>query len=267
MSFSGEVKEELMSRHVKARHCQKAMLFSLLLFDPKNVTERKDGQGAIYNFTSQKKTFTISIEEDDRREGVTEKSCCKRAFLKGAFLGAGSLSDPEKEYRFDITCASLEDAEFLKELFSGFSIFPRITKRREKHVLYIKDGEQIADALNVLEAHSAMMRFENTRILKEMRGSVNRKVNCETANINKAVAASFKQTEDIHVVLDTIGSEKLDEKLLIIANARLSNPDATLEELGNSLTPKLSKSAVNHRMRKISQMAETLRNEKGRKYD
>lgn len=260
MSFSGEVKEELMSRYVKARHCQKAMLLALQMFDPKNVEWNTDGTRTIYNFTSQKKTFTITIQKNEDPENVTEKNCCKRAFLRGAFLGAGSVSDPEKEYRFDIVCASLKDAEFLKELFVQFAIHPHITKRREKHVLYIKEGEQIADALNVLEAHKAMMQFENARILREMRGSVNRQVNCETANINKAVTASLKQAEDIRVIMDTIGLENLDERLAAAANARLKNPDATLEELGRRMEPPLSKSAVNHRMRKLGQIAEELRN-------
>lgn len=259
MSFSGEVKEELMNRYVKARHCQKALLLALQTFDPKNVEQDADGAHTIYNFTSQKKTFTITIQKNDNPKSVTEKNCCKRAFLRGAFLAAGSVSDPEKEYRFDIACASLKDAEFLKELFVQFAIHPHITKRREKHVLYIKEGEQIADALNVLEAHNAMMQFENARILREMRGSVNRKVNCETANINKAVAASVKQTEDIRFIAETVGLETLDEKLKAAADARLSNPDETLEELGKRMVPPLSKSAVNHRMRKLSQIAEELR--------
>ena len=259
MSFSGEVKEELMNRYVKARHCQKALLLALQTFDPKNVEQDADGSHTIYNFTSQKKTFTIILQKNDNPKSVTEKNCCKRAFLRGAFLAAGSVSDPEKEYRFDIACASLKDAEFLKELFVQFAIHPHITKRREKHVLYIKEGEQIADALNVLEAHKAMMQFENARILREMRGSVNRKVNCETANINKAVAASLKQMEDIRFIAETVGLETLDEKLKAAADARLSNPDETLEELGKRMVPPLSKSAVNHRMRKLSQIAEELR--------
>lgn len=261
MSFSAQVKEELAERYVKTIHCKKALLSALLLFDRKNVEPNADGTGYIYGFTSQKKTFTITLTEADTKEALTERSCCKRVFLRGAFLGAGSVSDPEKEYRFDIVCAAKEDALFLQKLFSDFEVYAKITKRRGRYVLYLKEGEQIAEALNVLEAHKAMMQFENVRILKEMRGSVNRQVNCETANINKSVAASLKQTEDIRFIISQIGIEKLDDHLAETARARLQHPDVTLEELGSYMTPKLSKSAVNHRMRKLSQIASSLRNE------
>ncbi len=259
MSFSQDVKEELIEKYTKATHCQKSQLAALLVFDSKNISRDTARNCYIYNFTSEKKTFNINLDLGVPLDRVTEKTCCKRAFLKGAFIGAGTISDPEKEYRFDIICENPEQADFLKTLFESFGISPKITKRREKYVLYLKEGEAISDALNVLEAHKAMMQFENVRILKEMRGSVNRKVNCETANINKAVAASMKQTEDIELILEKKGLETLDENLAAVANARLQNPDVTLAELGNLMTPAISKSAVNHRMRKLSQIAEELR--------
>lgn len=259
MSFSQEVKEEILNKYTKATHCQKAQLAAFLIFDGKNVKKDSEKDCYIYNFTSGRKTFNIRLDTSEGLEKLTEKTCCKRAFLKGAFIGAGTISDPEKEYRFDIVCSTEEQAEFLRELFGAFEIRARVTNRRGKYVLYIKEGELISEALNVLEAHKAMMDFENIRIVKEMRGSINRQVNCETANINKAIAASMKQARDIELILEKRGDSLLDENLAAVANARLQYPDVTLAELGNLMTPAISKSAVNHRMRKISQLAEELR--------
>ncbi len=259
MSFSKEVKEEILNKYTKATHCQKAQLAAFLIFDGKNVKKDSEKDCYIYNFTSGRKTFNIRLDTSEGLEKLTERTCCKRAFLKGAFIGAGTISDPEKEYRFDIVCSTEEQAEFLRELFGAFEIRARVTNRRGKYVLYIKEGELISEALNVLEAHKAMMDFENIRIVKEMRGSINRQVNCETANINKAIAASMKQARDIELILEKRGEDSLDENLAAVANARLQYPDVTLAELGNLMTPAISKSAVNHRMRKISQLAEELR--------
>ena len=202
MSFSQDVKEELISKYIKAKHCQQAQLAALIIFDGKNVEHDTGTDCYIYNFTSCRKTFNIQVNKTTELKKLLDKSCCKRAFLKGAFIGAGTISDPEKEYRFDIICNDREQAELLKELLDAFTIRARIIGRRGKYVLYLKEGEQISDILNVLEAHQAMLRFENIRILKEMRGTVNRQVNCETANIQKSVAASMKQTEDIKLIRD-----------------------------------------------------------------
>lgn len=267
MSFSQEVKEELIGRYTKARHCQIAEVSALSVFDAKNLEYDSRKECYIYGFTSEKKSFNIKLNDNDSPYKRTEKLCCKRAFLRGAFLGAGTISDPEKEYRFDIVCSSEEEAHFLKELLSAFEIQARIARRRGKYVLYLKEAEQISEVLNVIEAHHAMMKFENIRILKEMRGSVNRQVNCETANINKAVTAAMRQLSDIELIQNMIGLEKLDKNLESAARARIANPDATLEELGNNMIPALSKSAVNHRMRKLSQIAESLKKENGGKND
>ena len=130
--------------------------------------------------------------------------------------------------------------------------------RKKYFVVYIKEGSQIVDILNVMEAPLALMELENIRILKEMRGSVNRQVNCETANINKTVSAALKQMEDITRIKETIGFDSLPENLQEIARARLEQPEATLKELGESLNPPVGKSGVNHRLRKLSTLAETL---------
>ena len=194
---------------------------------------------------------------------VIQRSCCKRAFIRGAFLSAGSISDPQKSYHFEIACATEEKAEQLRDIINSFEMDAKIVRRKKYHVVYIKEGSQIVDILNVMEAHVALMNLENVRILKEMRNSVNRKVNCETANIHKTVNAAVKQIEDISYIRSRIGFESLPEALAEIAELRLEHPDAALKELGMMLTPQVGKSGVNHRLRKLSTLAEELRGNEG----
>ena len=193
------------------------------------------------------------------RNVVTQQACCRRAFIRGAFLAAGSISDPEKFYHFEIVCAAEAKAEQLREIMSTFQLDAKIVKRKKYYVVYIKEGSQIVDVLNVMEAPVSLMELENIRILKEMRNSVNRQVNCETANINKTVAASVKQIRDIEYIRDTMGFESLPENLEEMAQVRLLKPDATLKELGEALDPPVGKSGVNHRLRRLSEIAERLR--------
>ncbi len=190
---------------------------------------------------------------------VIRKSCCKRAFIRGAFLAAGSISDPEKFYHFEIACTAPAKAVQLQELMLFFGLEAKIIQRKKYNVVYLKEGSQIVDILNVMEAPVALMELENIRILKEMRGSVNRKVNCETANIHKTVSAAVKQIEDISYIRDHMGFEKLPDTLREIADLRLARPEATLKELGEVLDPPVGKSGVNHRLRKLGEMAEDLR--------
>ena len=197
---------------------------------------------------------------------VIQKSCCKRAFIRGAFLAAGSISDPRKSYHFEIACISEQKAIQLKDIINTFQIDAKVVQRKKYHVVYIKEGAQIVDILNVMEAHVALMDLENVRILKEMRNSVNRKVNCETANIHKTVSAAVKQKEDIKYIQAKIGFESLAEGLSEMARLRLDQPEATLKELGMMLTPPVGKSGVNHRLRKLSTLAEELRESKEENY-
>ncbi len=190
---------------------------------------------------------------------LVQNPCCRRAFIRGAFLAAGSISDPERFYHFEIACTAEAKARQLQSLIGTFGMEARIVARKKYFVVYIKEGSQIVNILNVMEAPVALMELENIRILKEMRGSVNRQVNCETANINKTVSAALKQMEDITFIRDTIGFDSLPENLREAARARLDRPEATLKELGESLDPPVGKSGVNHRLRKLSILAEELR--------
>ena len=193
------------------------------------------------------------------RNVVVQNSCCRRAFIRGAFLASGSISDPEKFYHFEIVCATMPKAQQLRELIATFDIEAKIVRRKKYFVVYIKEGSQIVDILNVMEAPVALMELENIRILKEMRNSVNRQVNCETANINKTVSAAVKQMEDIRYIQATIGLDGLPDNLREMALVRLERPDATLKELGEALDPPVGKSGVNHRLRKLGLLANDLR--------
>ena len=192
---------------------------------------------------------------------VVKQACCRRAFIRGAFLAAGSISDPEKSYHFEITCATEEKARQLQGLIGTFHLDARIVMRKKYFVVYMKEGCQIVDILNVMEAPVALMALENVRILKEMRGQVNRQVNCETANIHKTVSAAVKQLRDIEYIRDTIGLAKLPERLEDMARLRLEKPEATLKELGEALDPPVGKSGVNHRLRRLGEIAQALRTE------
>ena len=202
----------------------------------------------------------VSEEFSTSRNLVVHKSCCKRAFLRGAFLASGSMSHPEKSYHIEMVCASQKKAEQIQKLINSFGLDAKVILRKKSYVVYLKEGSQIVDLLNIMEAPIALMEMENVRILKEMRNSVNRQVNCETANINKTVSAATKQAEDIRLIEKTVGLDNLPGGLREIAELRLSYPDATLKELGDLLTEPLGKSGVNHRLRKLSELAEDIRN-------
>ena len=202
------------------------------------------------------------------KNALVQAVCCKRAYIRGAFIAAGSMSDPSKSYHFEIVCGELAQAEYVRDMINSFDLDAKIVTRKKTFVVYLKEGSQIVDVLNIMEAHIALMELENVRILKEMRNSVNRKVNCETANIHKTVSAAVRQIEDIRYIQQKIGFEQLSEGLAEIARLRLEQPEATLKELGMMLSTPVGKSGVNHRLRKLSDIAETLRdNEEENYYD
>ena len=198
---------------------------------------------------------------------VVSGTCCKRAYIRGAFLSAGSVSDPEKAYHLEFVVDQPSYGSNLMALINHFDMDAKMIPRKDQYVVYLKEGEQIVDLLNIMGAHVALMKMENVRILKDMRNNVNRKVNCETANLNKTIAASVKQQEDIELIWRTVGLESLPGPLEEIARARVAFPDASLKELGKQMHPPVGKSGVNHRLRKISEMAESIREGKGRSND
>ena len=278
MSFSAEVKEELQKQVGKSRHCQIAELAAMIAFDGIGIGNHllNEKYQALVGelFPGEKDVAEWRILElvkmwDEKQQKpeinstvnglLLQQVCCRRAFLRGAFLAGGSISDPKKSYHFEIVCKTLEQAEQLRDIINSFAMEAKIVERKKHQVVYLKEGAQIVDMLNIMEAHVALMNLENVRILKEMRNSVNRKVNCETANISKTVNAAVKQLEDIVFIRDKAGLDGLPDNLREIALLRLENPDAPLKELGTFLDPPVGKSGVNHRLRGISEIAETLR--------
>lgn len=287
MSFSQDVKEEL-SRHMSSsRHCQLAELSALMHYCGQYGRDR-EGRYTIgfqtenevvsrKGFTLLRKTYNINtsvgIGEEQMQDFlskigdlnepvnplVIKNSCCQRAFLRGAFLGVGSISDPAKGYHLEFVCTDEKKAQQLQRVLHNFDIDGKIVIRKKYHVVYLKEGESIVDLLNVCEAHVSLMKFENLRILKEMRNSINRRVNCEAANITKTVNAATRQKEDIEYIRDHGGLGQLPDNLKEMAEIRLEYPDAPLKELGEYLDPPVGKSGVNHRLRKLSEFAEKLR--------
>ncbi len=206
-------------------------------------------------------TQSYDIEELDVSSNmVIQQTCCKRAFIRGIFLASGSISDPKKGYHFEIVCSDRREAEQICEVISNFSLSPKIIKRKKYDIVYLKEGDMIVDILNVMEASKALMQLENIRIWKDVRNSVNRRVNCETANLNKTVFAAVRQLEEIKFLRDHMGLDGLPDGLKEIAILRLEHTDASLKELGEMLDPPVGKSGVNHRLRKLGQMAQDLKN-------
>jgi hypothetical protein len=197
---------------------------------------------------------------------IVQNDCCRRAFLRGAFLAAGSISDPHRFYHYEIVCATSWKAEQLADLICGFDIDAKVVKRKNHYVVYVKEGSHIVSLLGLMETNVSLLNLENIRILKEMRNSVNRQVNCEAANISKTVNAAVKQIEDITYIRDNVGFSTLSAGLEEVAELRLQYPEASLKELGMMLSPQVGKSGVNHRLRKLSNLAEELRGSKEENY-
>ncbi len=194
----------------------------------------------------------------DVSEVLLKSACCKRAFLRGCFLCSGSMSDPQKGYHLEYLCNNEEMAEQILRVIGDFEAEAKIVRRKKYYVVYVKEGASIVELLNVMEAHISLMNFENTRILKEIGNHTNRKVNCETANIIKSVNAANKQIADIEKIRDCKGLDSLPASLREIAEVRLQYPDAPLGELGKYLEPPIGKSGVNHRLRKLGEIADKL---------
>ena len=280
MSFSSDIKEELARQHSKSKHCQIAELAAMIMqegrisMNPYCLSFETENPMLLEKYAILlRRAFDIDVskrlESQDCKRVVEaiqglylEKTCCKRAFIRGAFMASGSMSDPNKAYHFEIVCRTPEQAARLQELMKEFETEPKIIERKNHYVVYLKDGSQIVDMLNVMEAYVSLMNLENVRILKEMRNSVNRKVNCETANIGKTVTAAVKQIADIELIRDTEGLDSLPMPLREMALVRLEYPEAPLKDLGQFMNPPVGKSGINHRLRKLAVIAEAIREAK-----
>lgn len=191
----------------------------------------------------------------------TQQNCCKRAYLRGAFLAGGSINNPEtSSYHLEISNFHKEHNDTLCELMNSFQLHARKLERKKGYITYMKEAERITEFLSNIGAHQALFKFEDVRIVRDMRNSVNRLVNCETANLNKTIGAAFRQVENIRFIEETVGLEALPEKLREIAALRVLHQEVSLKELGELVsTGKISKSGVNHRLRKVDEFAEQLK--------
>ena len=190
--------------------------------------------------------------------GIPRKKCCRRAYLRGAFLVSGSITNPERTYHLEFSSEQSRVADKILAALWSLDLEAGLTQRKGSLVVYMKDGGQIASLLGLMGAHSALLHFENVRVMKEMRNQVNRLVNCETANVDKTVKAAVAQLEDIELIDSVIGLEELPPKLREVARLRREHPYASLQELGELMRPKLSKSGVNSRLRQIREKARQL---------
>ncbi|MCR5279956.1 MAG: DNA-binding protein WhiA [Lachnospiraceae bacterium] len=296
MSFYTEVKDEAALIIPADKHCKIAELSAFFAFYAKHAAG--EGRSLLFSpeneqayrkcFTLLTKAFNIETEFlGETTEGLREytvfssdmpefnkvmsavslnnsaqilaRDCCRRAFLRGAFLSAGFIADPNTGYHFEITVSDEAKANLLIGLFEGFEIKARKSVRKKQFVVYIKESEAISDVLNVIGAHKAMLSLVEARIVKDVRNDVNRRNNFDTANITKAVNAASRQIEDISYIRQVEGVDNLPESLREIAEVRIAHPEASLTELGGLLDPPVGKSGVNHRLRKLSEYADALR--------
>lgn len=244
-AFSPAVPEVLVRKKIRLR---KNNIYLLRLSDSPKVQALLRQLGFLQRETLENKATALTLGS----------KCCRRAYLRGAFLIAGSLSHPGNSYHLEIYTDYQEQAEKLADLMDVFGLKPKITARKNGFLVYLKESEQIGEFLNIIGAHTTLMDFENVRILKGIRNRINRLVNFETANVNKTVEAALKQVEAIHALARRPGLAALPPPLKQLAEVRLAHPEASLQELGELLTPPLGKSGVNHRMRKLEKMARQL---------
>lgn len=201
------------------------------------------------------------------RPSIVRYACCKKSFVKGAFLMCGALSNPEKEYHIEIAAPTAEFAEFVIEMMKYFEITAKMACRKAKYVVYLKRAEEISDMLTLMGASTTMLHLENVRIKKDVSNQVNRQMNCDASNINRTMNAAEAQIVDIRYLDDEVGLDKLPKTLREIAEVRVNNPETSLSGLGELLDPPIGKSGVNGRLRKLSELARRLRAGENIKFD
>ena len=211
------------------------------------------------SFASDIKEELLGLKMWDMNSQMKQDEQLARLCIREAFIKSGSMNDPNKKYHLEIMFKTKKKAEEMQTLLNNFNINAKIIKREKDYMLYLKDGEEISEFLALIGANSSVIKFEEIRVLKETRNDINRLVNCETANLNKTINAAVKQIEDIKLIKKKRKFSNLPENLQEIAELRIANPDVSLVELGKMLSEPIGKSGVNHRLRKLSAIAEDLR--------
>lgn len=298
MSFTETVKQELCMLSYETRCCKRAHLAGIagfcgtatteqgkhvlkmrtespaiasrvvgLLSDLFGITATVSAMGKICNITISKNADLVLSELGFLRGGlvkfvadpfVVHEPCCKTAFLAGAFLGGGYVKNPENGYHFEIKTHYRDLSRDLVDVISEIGFEPKTVVRKSEYVVYIKQSDAISDVLAQMGASDAMFELCNVKIYKDMCNKITRKVNCDTANINKTVKAATEQRQAIEKISKKMGLGALPESLEQIARLRLEHPEASLTELGNMLMPPISKSGVSMRLKKIMQIADAL---------
>lgn len=195
-------------------------------------------------------------EKMDKSGGIESKDEARiKALARGAFLGSGSVNNPENKYHLEVVLSNNKNASSIKKMLEKMQIDFKALERKNGYSLYMKDGEEISKFLAFIGANNSVLKFEEIRVLREMKNNVNRKVNCETANLNKTINAAVKQIEAIKKLKESGKLESLNSNLKEIASLRVENPDATLTELGQMLENPIGKSGVNHRLNQLIELS------------
>lgn len=297
MSFSLEVKQELSKINSLAdKNNVKCELMGYLVTSNTSVQKNKvrfstESQYNINRFSKllnnlgfvnydikiQRNMYSIFINKNDIQELIRaeeninianeilsyflKSEILEKAFIRGTFLGSGTINNPEKKYHLEIFLKNLETAKYIIEILRKYSIDVKILERSKKYAIYTKEGEEISKFLALMGASASVLKFEEIRVYRDIKNNINRKVNCETANLNKIVNSSVKQINDIKYIKERGKFNELSEQLKEIAIVRIENPDMSLEELGKLLKKPIGKSGVNHRLRKIQKIVEELKEE------
>lgn len=203
-----------------------------------------------------------AVIEPSYKQEIQSKELLEKAVIRGVFLGSGSVNNPENNYHLEISLVTEENAYFVADILKKYHIEPKVLQKKNKISIYMKDSECISKFLALIGATRAVLKFEDVRVVRNIKNNVNRKVNCETANLNKIVNSAVKQIEDIQYIMKQDTFYKMPENLQEMAMIRMQNPEASLEELGKLLEKPISKSGVNHRLKAIEKWAMELKQTK-----
>ena len=287
MSFSSDIKETVSKIPLDCPNCAAAELAGILRLSGKiteteiklttenravidrAVKDLKDSFGInkTVGHKENSKAYQLVIKNGFEIENITERimseelmpfDCCKASFVRGAFLGSGSVSNPEKSYHLEFAAKSGEEAELLSRILAGEGFASKITCRKGYYIVYIKECEVIADVLGYIGAGRSALEIFTVQIEKDMRNRVNRRVNCENANADKAARASGRHLVAIRKIIDAKKLDKLPDVLREIAELRMEFPEDSLKELGEKTDPPIGKSGVNHRLNRILEFADSI---------
>ena len=275
-SFSRKVKEELSKlNNLSNKNLVKFELQGYLLTSNSNkfTTENEYNINRFSKLLSNSGLDDFKIEMQGNKFCITTKKKIEidqeindveeaKAIVRGSFMGAGSITNPKSKYHLEIVFQTEENALKVNHILNHFEINSKVIKRAKNYIIYLKDGEEISNFLAFIGANSSVLKFEENRVIRDVRNNVNRIVNCETANLNKVIKTSVKQIEDIKLIKKCNKFNELSEGEKELANLRLNNPESSLTELGKMLNNPISKSGVNHRMKSIQEKAEELRKSK-----